>query len=282
MRSCFAILVGISVFFANAGAADAGPRGETISLGNIMCLGDSITAGLTVTDGVGGGSGGYRQELYSDLSAAGYYFQFVGSQNTYPSPILEAGGQTAHEGHPGYTIAQIIDGVQNLNWMSVNPNIVLLHIGANDMLNDPATAPAQLDTLVGGIIAKLPNAQIIVAEIIGGSGSDAVTYDANIVTYNAAIALEMAARAKAGQHVSLVDMYSLMDINNQTNAEGQPLFSNISHPSQIGYNLMGDTWAGAIETLNVPEPSPLVLASCGLLGLLGYAWLSRKNWRRVW
>ena len=72
--------------------------------------------------------------------------------------------------------------------------------------------------------------------------------------------------------MSLVDMYGLMNINHQTNAQGQQLFSDISHPSQIGYNLMGDTWASAI----VPEPSSLVLLATGLLGLLAYAWRKGK------
>lgn len=179
-------------------------------------------------------------------------------------------------------VFQIIDGVQNSNWLNVNPDIILLHIGANDILTpDAATAPDRLDTLLGDIFAKKPNVRVIVAEIIGGStvthDSRAATYDAGIVTYNAAITQKVAARAQQGQHVSLVDMYSLMNINHQTNAQGQQLFADISHPNQIGYNLMGDTWAGAIKTLDVPEPASMVLLVCGLLSLLGYAWRRRKR-----
>ena len=130
-----------------------------------------------------------------------YSFQFVGSQNTYPTATLTSAGDAYHEGHNAYTIQQIIDGVQNSNWLDVNPDIILLHIGANDMLTpDVATAPDRLDTLLGDIIAKEPNARIIVAKIIGGStvtnDSRAATYDSEIVTYNAAIAQKVTTRIR--------------------------------------------------------------------------------------
>jgi lysophospholipase L1-like esterase len=248
------------------------PRAEAISLGNIMPLGDSITAGYTPSGGI---PGGYRQELYTKLTAAGYSFQFVGSQTTYPGTTLPA-NQSQHEGHDGYSIQQSIDGVQNSNWLNVNPDVILLHIGANDMEKpDAATAPDRFDALLGDIIAQKPNARIIVAKIIGGSTvgnyATAAAYDSGIVAYNAAISQKVAARAQNGQHVSLVDMYSLMNINHQTNEQGQPLFANVSHPNQLGYNVMGDAWASAIIT---PEPSAIVLLATGLLAC---AWYKRRS-----
>ena len=231
-------------------------RAVSKDLGNIMPLGDSITAGYTPQGGV---PGGYRQPLSNKLTAAGYSFRFVGSQTMYPSSTLTAAGQCRHEGHNAYTIQQIIEGVEKSNWLNVDPDIILLHLGANDILApDAATAPERLDALLGKIIAKKPNARILVARIIGGSDisrdSRTPAYDSGIVTYNAAIAKKVAARARNGQHVSLVDMYSLMNMKHHTNEHGKPLFADISHPNQIGYNLMGDTWAGAIESISVAKP----------------------------
>ena len=273
MRFIFAASVGISLLVAAMAT-----RADSINLGNIMPLGDSITAGYTPQGGV---PGGYRQELYSNLTTAGYSFQFVGSQTTYPSSTLTTAvpDQSSHEGHDGYTIQQIIDGVQNTNWLSVSPNIILLHIGANDIgVLDAATASGKLDTLLGAILAKKPKARIVVAKIIGGStvGNNlgAAAYDSGIVAYNAAIAQKVAARNDP--RISMVDMYGLMNINHQTNAQGEQLFADISHPNQIGYNLMGDAWAGAIKSLNVPEPGTIVLAVNGVLGLLCYAWWKRR------
>lgn len=268
MRYCFRSLVWLFLLIATARACTGAP-----SLGSIMPLGDSITAGYTATGGV---AGGYRQELYKNLTTAGYGFQFVGSQTTYPSSTLSDAGQSRHEGHNGYTIQQIIDGVERSNWLSVNPNIILLHIGANDILNsDAATAPDRLDALLGSILAKKPDVEILVAKIIGGStvvnDSLASAYDAGIVTYNAAIAQKVAVRAQNGQHVSLVDMYGLMSIGHQTDELGRPLFTDTSHPNQVGYNLMGDAWADAVKSLETPEPRAAVLLVTGVLGSLLYA-----------
>jgi lysophospholipase L1-like esterase len=261
-RGSFWTRVSFAASLLVASLATSTARAVVTELGNVMPLGDSITAGLTLASYV---PGGYRQELSTKLTALGCSFHFVGSANTYATAELAAANNDFHEGHGGYTIQQIINGVQNANWLSVNPDIVLLHIGANDMLSaDVATAPDRLDALLGIILAKKPEAKIIVAKIIGGStvGNDsrAAAYDSAVATYNAAIAQKVAARDSLGEHVSLVDMYSLLNIQNQTNSLGQSLYSDISHPSQVGYNLMGDAWAGAIRSAVVtPEPSALTL-----------------------
>lgn len=260
MRRLLTLLLAI-LAIAIAFTAPQPQRASAVELGKIMPLGDSITAGYT---GTGGVPGGYRQQLFRNLTAAGCSFQFVGSQTTYASSVLTDAGQGNHEGHNGYTIQQIIDGVEKSSWLSVNPDIILLHIGANDILNpDAATAPDRLDALLGSIFAKKPDASIFVAKIIGGStvdnGLQASTYDNGIVDYNAAIAQKVAARAQNGQRVSLVDMYSLMNIDHQTDGQGRPLFADTSHPSQIGYDLMGDAWANAIKAAEAPEPGPLAM-----------------------
>lgn len=268
MRYLFVAALCISLLVATTAQA------VSIDLGNIMPLGDSITAGY-----IPGGyiPGGYRQELYNNLTAAGYSFQFVGSQTKYASQTLTTAvpDQSRHEGHDGYSIQQIINGVNNSNWLNVNPDIILLHIGANDIgSSDAVTMSNQLDALLGSIVAKKPNARIIVAKIIGGStvsnNSFAPTYDSGIVAYNAAIAQKIAIRNDP--HITMVDMYSLMNIHHQTNELGQPLFADISHPNQIGYNLMGDTWAGAIKSLDVPEPSSVMLLITAVIGVMAYAW----------
>jgi PEP-CTERM motif len=45
------------------------------------------------------------------------------------------------------------------------------------------------------------------------------------------------------------------------------------HPDQIGYDLMGDTWAAAIQqAAPIPEPVTLLLLAIGTLGLIGWTW----------
>jgi prepilin-type N-terminal cleavage/methylation domain-containing protein/prepilin-type processing-associated H-X9-DG protein len=111
-----------------------------------------------------------------------------------------------------------------------------------------------------------------VAKIIGGStvtnSGRAAAYDRAIVAYNGAIAQIVSTRATNGQHVSLVDMYGLLNITRQTDSQGQSLFADISHPNQLGYDTMGDAWAGAIKSAQTPEPSGVVMIASGIFGLV--------------
>src|SRR5579864_2379574 len=69
----------------------------------IMPLGDSITAGYTGDPSVDA-PGGYRNNLYADLTAAGIAINFVGTSNQNPSPLLTANNETENEGASGYLI----------------------------------------------------------------------------------------------------------------------------------------------------------------------------------
>jgi lysophospholipase L1-like esterase len=219
----------------------------TTSVGKVMALGDSITEGNT-----GGGyiAGGYRQSLLGNLMGKGYNATFVGNSTTNPTSTLTATSNTAHNGYSGYRIDQIENGVVNSNWMATAPDTVLLHIGTNDLAQNynVSTAADRLDSLLGNMIAKKPNTHIVVAKIIGGTDQ---SFNNLVTTYNSAIAAKVTARARLGQNVSMVDMYSEMNYNAQTNASGQSLFSDAYHPNQTGFDLMGSAWAGAMDTLSL-------------------------------
>ena len=102
----------------------------------------------------------------------------------------------SHEGHSGWTIAQIDDIVQNKNALGVNPNIILLHIGTNDMYgSDPANADKRLGTLIDHITAKQPNALLVVSNII----PLAILATAEVPKYNAKIPAVLNPRIQAGK-----------------------------------------------------------------------------------
>jgi hypothetical protein len=88
-RLARALTVGAGLMAGNAQAAD---------LGKIMPMGDSITLGVPV-------AGGYRDPLYTLLNTRGDTFTLVGSLTDYATTTLSNAGQTHHEGHSGYTIA---------------------------------------------------------------------------------------------------------------------------------------------------------------------------------
>ena len=277
MRFICYFLAGICLFVGSI------PLRADNSLGNIMPLGDSITAGQILLP-PGFVPGGYRQRLYDKLTKAGYSFHFVGSSTIYPTETLSSTNNNHHEGHGGWTIERITNGIVNHNWLAVDPDIILLHIGTNNK-QDAAKVADKLDNLLGKIIAR-SDARIYVAKIIGNSSEaefrkplKAAACDARHVTYNAAFEQKVLARAALGQPVSLVDMYSYMNINRQRNGQGEMLFADRSHPTQLGYDLMGDIWFRAIT---IPERNvrSMIIPSDVVKICLWKTWLKRLRYRR--
>ncbi|WFE99768.1 cellulose binding domain-containing protein [Micromonospora sp. WMMD964] len=189
----------------------------------VMPLGDSITDGFNVP-------GGYRIELWQRFTAGGYRVDFVGSQFNGPASL----GDHDHQGHSGWTIAQIDANV--VNWLrATNPRTVLLHIGTNDMYGDTSGAPGRLATLVDRITDTAPNADVFVATIIPKSGADN-----QVRGYNNAIPGIVQSRAAAGKRVHLVDMYRALTLSDL--ADGV-------HPNATGYRKMAATWYDALRAV---------------------------------
>jgi lysophospholipase L1-like esterase len=214
-----AALVAAAAF--GAGTANAESNGGV----RVMPLGDSITDGLTVP-------GGYRIDLWQKLVAGGHPVDFVGSLANGPASL----GDHDHEGHSGWTIAQIDANI--VTWLrTYTPRTILLHIGTNDMYGgDPAGAPSRLSTLIDHITAQSPNAELFVATIIPLSFSDAT-----VRAFNAQIPGIVQSRANAGKHVHLVEMYSAL-----TTAD----LADGVHPNAGGYSKMATVWYNAL--LSVP------------------------------
>ena len=221
----------------------------------IWPLGDSITDGFDPQPGDAPG-GGYRTEAYLRLIAAGINFSYVGSWADNPSAILYAAGAnyTSHDGHDGYTVAEI-DGNLTANdgttannggfWITggngtgrgpINPSIVLLEIGGNNVSVYGTTAGqiyAMLTNLLDDLKADLPNAQIFVASLV--PRADVAWAESTSVQYSALIAANL---SSFGPNFHFVDLHS----NFPTNGLGPDGI----HPNLVGYDWMGDQWANAI------------------------------------
>ncbi|MEO3926824.1 cellulose binding domain-containing protein [Micromonosporaceae bacterium B7E4] len=189
----------------------------------VMPLGDSITDGLNVP-------GGYRIELWQKFVAGGYGIDFVGSQFNGPPSL----GDHDHQGHSGWTIAQIDANV--VNWLrATTPRTVLLHIGTNDMFSQPAGAPQRLSTLLDRITNTAPDAEVFVASIIPLSGADS-----QVRTYNATIPGIVQSKVDAGKRVHFVDMYRALTLADL--ADGV-------HPNAGGYGKMATVWFNALRAV---------------------------------
>ncbi|MFB9685033.1 cellulose binding domain-containing protein [Amycolatopsis plumensis] len=189
----------------------------------IMPLGDSITQG--------GSIGGYRLDLGTKLRADGHAIDFVGSLTDGPASMPDRN----HEGHPGWTIAQIDANVAG--WLNTyHPRTILLHIGTNDMYgSDPAGAPRRLSALVDKITNLAPAADVFVATIIPIRFADPA-----VRTFNAAIAPDVRAKAAAGKRVHLVDMYPSVAVADLPDG---------IHPNAAGYSKMATTWYNALKAV---------------------------------
>ncbi|HEY3496657.1 MAG TPA: SGNH/GDSL hydrolase family protein [Polyangiaceae bacterium] len=220
---------------AGGGAAGTGTAGTGGSTGfdpcpasgpcKILPLGDSITDGI-------GFSGGYRVELFHLALEDDKEITFVGGSMNGPSMVDGVTFPKAHEGHSGWTIQQI-DGIVPSPALTPDPNIILLHIGTNDMYQNPNGAPDRLGTLIDQIVQELPDTLLVVSNIIPLPMSASA-----VNTYNAAVPGIVNARKDAGKHVVLVDQFTGFP----TNELGDGV-----HPNQAGYARMARAWYPAIS-----------------------------------
>src|SRR5579863_1836945 len=159
MRQVFSAVLVFGLAIATLQSAFAATRTseppQTVRL-KIMPLGDSITFGTPDP-----GYGGYRHLLSMLLANDGYAIDFVGSERNGKSG-------PANEGHPGWTISQIKDGIDSQGWLATDqPDVILLHIGTNDIRGgNGGAAPDNLSILLDDILTRLPRTRVIVAEII--------------------------------------------------------------------------------------------------------------------
>ncbi len=228
-------VLGIAVICLAGGSAPTpapipGPASQPASCGfrsgwgvrppvvRIMPLGDSITYGVGSTDGAG-----YRARLEDRLSTAGFRVDFVGSRDAGP-----AGMDDDNEGHSGWTISRLARRVDR--WLAAyRPEIVLLHIGTNDVRTDGyrSGAARRLGVLLNRIRRDRPTAYVYVARIAGSRQPD---LQRRIDAYNRGVAGVVAARRDAFVHV--VD---------QTAVRAPRL-----HPNDAGYAAMADNWFAAL------------------------------------
>jgi|GEM_PF-1590113 len=250
----------------------------------IMPLGDSITYGHN------GGNAGYRGPLYSLLNPIAPGFRYVGTSVERPGTLpVSPIDQRHNEGHSSYTITDVfnnLDGFDNSkfiqyggaernanggHWFDGIPNVrdpivadvITLMIGTNDIV-DLTGVQGRWHNLISKITTQRPAAKLIVAQI-----TPLPVFSANVNTYNAIIASEVAAFQSAGKQVYLVDMKTAFPANG--------LDPDNIHPNDIGFAFMANQWRDAIlaafakNSGPIPDQSPTTVSSGAVLDLNGTA-----------
>jgi lysophospholipase L1-like esterase len=246
----------------------------------ILCVGDSITHGYINADN------GYRKYLCYYLQQNGIAYDMVGPENNWTEEATYNWNGTTitydpqHCGYSGYStmsysgrigIYETLFGSGNL-LETYQPDIVLLQIGTNDLLDasldiragigdirETTTALERLETVVDEILANLDGSDVLFVTTI--PDIDAVSCASWVASYewtmnipaaqvpakvqecvdlyNAGIKALVAEKQAEGKSVQLGDVNSIIDYTAGDLEDG-------CHPSEQGYAKMGVHWAEKI------------------------------------
>ena len=257
----------------------------------IWPLGDSITLGTSAPQN---SPGGYRTPLDQILTQAAISHHFVGMSRDNSSPTLDVNDEAHHDGHGGYRIDQIrrdLDGVAHAwndlggRWLTrtgaaaaVNPDVVLIHLGTNDILQRWDTRrfvtrdgrvnlsvlaqrrtfvidlTARLDDLLHRINALRPRAALVVATAVP---IDLPGFAETVADYAASVRVLVERLRAQGLPVLLADAYSAFVTGAPPGAYVAPgLLSNDAvHPTPAGYAVLARTFADVLEGRTLPVPA---------------------------
>jgi len=196
-----------------AAAPDAGDAGIHLSgTPKIMAFGDSITA---VTC--------WRARLWENLEKNGHTkFQMVGSQDSSGN-CGDPNYDGRNEGHTGYLVVNLANEEPNgemTSWFSANPpDVVLMHIGTNDVWNNiPTTTILDAYGVAIDTLRKYaPNVVILLAQIIPMNPSNCSVCAAGVQALDAAIPAWAASKSTSSSPIVVVDQWTGFDDANDTN-----------------------------------------------------------------
>ncbi|XVV14552.1 SGNH/GDSL hydrolase family protein [Actinoplanes sp. CA-131856] len=189
----------------------------------VMPLGDSITMGAGSTTGAG-----YRGPLLDLVLRRNLFtMDYVGSQTS------DGLADPQHEGHSGWRTDQISGHIGG--WLATyEPDVILLHIGINDLHQGYPTQEAlkRFDGLLLRIFIDRPNVTVIV----GGLDPATPGLESKVAVFNTTARQLVADYASRGFHIRYVDMPLTID-----------QLKDKLHPNDAGYLTMAQSFDTALE-----------------------------------
>lgn len=205
----------------------------------VMPLGDSITEAET-------GYASYRYWMWHELIKAGYEIDLVGSMTgVYNGPPLYPDFDQNHEGHWGWRADEVLG--QLAVWATTaQPEVVLLHLGHNDLWQGQTVASTvdDLTSIIGVLRAANSNVIILIAQVIPST----VGALSEIPVLNAEIAVLAAAVTTGESPVIVVDQWTDFDAAVDT-------YDGV-HPNQSGEEKMAARWFDSLD--DILDPPALV------------------------
>ena len=240
----------------------------------IMCIGDSITDGY-------GTPGSYRKFLYYGLTKKGYSIDMIGSKSGWSTTYTdETSGESFNydddnTGYSGYTIKNyngrngIYETLKETNCLSQKPDIVILQIGTNNVIDkhDQKENSNDYDILLDYILENIPSTSMVFITTIPDldpNRSDVYSWFGNyrhsadwqtfysdeqvegavklfLNLYNLDITSKANKRKELGQNIRAADVNSaITDVKTQ--------LKDGVHPNDIGFKAMGEYWTEVIDS----------------------------------
>ena len=235
----YLLLGSVYAIFANAAYAQAPIK--------IMPLGDSITYDDRVGDTrTSGEVTGYRQPLWQLLNSGGYYVDFIGSviagQDVLPAFDPD------NDGYPGTRDDQIALMVYELLTESM-PDVVLLHIGTNEVDQSELDVETILDEIDRYEIDNGTTVKVFLARIINRR-----PYDVTTTKFNDNVEAMAQLRIAAGDDIVIVDMEDGASLDYRLEPQGD--MADQWHPNGDGYVKIANKWMEALTSyLSIPGDS---------------------------
>jgi len=221
-----------------AGAPDAGKTGIHLSgTPKIMAFGDSITAATC-----------WRARFWEDLEKNGYTkFQMVGSQDSSGN-CSDPNYDGHNEGHSGYLVVNLANEEPNGEmdgWFSANPpDVVLMHIGTNDVWNKiPTTTILDAYGVAIDTLRKYaPNVVILLAQIIPMNPSNCSVCAAGVQALDAAIPAWAATKSTTSSPIVVVDQWTGFD-------DAADTYDGVHANETTGSQKIADKWFSVLAPM---------------------------------
>jgi acyl-CoA thioesterase I len=213
--------------------ADSTPPAPSARTANVMPLGDSITESAA-------GQPTYRYFLWHLVRNAGYRIDFVGSKRgAFGGPPAHTDFDMDHEGHWGWRADQVLARLSDGAAAAASPDIVLIHLGHNDLCQGQDVASTVND--IASVIDVLRTVNARVAIILAQNIPS--TFPCHVLKREFIAELPGLAAAKhtAESPVVLVDQHTGFDPVTMT-WDGE-------HPNATGESQMADRWFAALVPL---------------------------------